>query len=104
VRVGSNAILRNSVILTDSVIEPGAIVDHAIIDKRVVIGTNSRVGGKTGETEPAIAMVGKNSHIPPGYTIESGAIIATDVIESDYSGNIIRGDEYIPTKRMPYEV
>ena len=104
VRVGSNAVLRNSVILTDTIIQSGATVDHAIIDKRVVIGANSKVGGKVGETEPAIAMVGKNSYVPPGYTIEPGAIIATDVIESDYSSIIIRGDEYIPTKRMPYEV
>ena len=104
VRVGRNAILRDSVILTDTAIQSGAVVDHAIIDKRVVIGTDSRVGGELGEIEPAIAMIGKNSHVPPEFIIEPGAIVATDVIESDYSGKIIRGDEYVPTKRMPYEV
>jgi hypothetical protein len=62
------------------------------------------VGGNLGETEPAISMIGKNSHVPPEFIIEPGAIVATDVIESDYSEKIIRGDEYIPTKRMPYEV
>jgi hypothetical protein len=49
-------------------------------------------------------MVGKNSYIPPGLVVEPGAIIATDVIDSDYPDNIIRAGAYIQTKREPYEV
>ena len=49
-------------------------------------------------------MLGKNSVVPANYTVEPGAIIATDVIASDYTSEVIRGDEFIQTKRSPYEV
>ena len=104
VRVASDVKITNSVILNDTVIEAGSVIDHAIIDKHVLVGTGSRVGGSPGSAEPAVAMVGKNSHIPPGFTVEPGGVIATDVVETDFTGNTIHGDEYIPTRRQPYEV
>jgi hypothetical protein len=50
-----------------------------------------------------ISTVGKNSHIPPEFIVEPGAVISTDVIESDYSSNHIRGNEHIETRRPAYE-
>jgi len=104
VRVYSNAVVRNSVILTDTIIEAGALIENAIIDKHVVIGKDSRIGGEFDADEPAIAMVGKNSIVPPHFSVHPGAIIATDVIDTDYSSKTIRGEDYIQTKRLPYEV
>ena len=104
VRVQAGAVVRESVILTDTVIEAGAKVERAIIDKKVHIKENAHVGAIHPEGEPSIAMVGKNSHVPPGLIVESGAIIATDVIASDYISNLIRSEDYIQTKRQPYEV
>lgn len=104
VRIESGAVVHESIILTDTVIEAGSIVEHTVIDKRVQIGKNCRIGGISGDEEPLITMVGKNSVVPAGYTIEPGAIIATDVIPSDYPSNLVRGDDYIHTKRLPYEV
>jgi len=103
VQVHQGATVRESVILTDSIIEAGATIERAIIDKRVVIGSNSRIGGRVDGKE-GITMVGKNSIIPANFTVEPGAIIDTDVILSDYTSQHIRGDEYIQTKRLPYEV
>jgi hypothetical protein len=37
-------------------------------------------------------------------TIEAGAMIGTDVCDSDYASALIRGDEYIQTMRLAYEV
>jgi hypothetical protein len=54
--------------------------------------------------KPAISMVGKNSLVTPGLRIEAGAIIGTDVIPEDIKTATIRGDEYIQTKRLAYEV
>jgi glucose-1-phosphate adenylyltransferase len=103
VQIQEGANVRESVILTDAIIEAGAVVERAIIDKRVVIGKNARIGGKL-EGEEGITMVGKNSVVPPNFTVEPGAIIATDVISSDYASDLVRGDEFIQTKRLPYEV
>lgn len=103
VRVGEGAVIRDSVILTETRIEAGAVVERTITDKHVLIGAGARVGSLTSD-EAIITMIGKNSQVPPGYTIEAGAVIGTDVIHDDYSSDIVRGDEYLETKRKPYEV
>ncbi len=118
--VEPGAVIRNSVLLTDAIIRSGAVVECAIIDKQVEVGEKAVVGGKCSENETldkmsksepastalamAITMVGKNSLITPGITVEAGAVIATDVIPSDYPSDIIRGGDYIQTKRLAYEV
>lgn len=102
--VEPNAVVRESVILTDSVIEAGAMVERTIVDKQVRIGENARIGSVDTSGELRVCMIGKNSQLPAGITIEPGAVIATDVIPSDYPSDVIRGDAYIQTKRMAYEV
>jgi glucose-1-phosphate adenylyltransferase len=104
VHVKEGAVVRESVVLTAATIEPGALVERTIIDKQVTVGSNSRVGGTPTGGELAVSMVGKNSHIPAGIVVEPGAIIATDVIDTDYTSEIVRAGDYIQTKREPYEV
>lgn len=104
VTVSPGAIVRKSVILTDSTILSGAVVECAIIDKKVTIGENARVGQWSSTEAQAITMVGKNSVVSPGLIVEAGAVIATDVIPSDYPSDIIRRGDFIQTKRLPYEV
>ena len=103
VQVNEGAIVRESVILTDAIIEEGALIERAIIDKHAVVGRNSHLGGRI-EGSEGITMLGKNSVVPANFTVEPGAIIATDVIATDYTSETIRGDEIIQTKRLPYEV
>jgi len=104
VLVRPGAVIRESIILTDSVIESDAIIERAIIDKKVHIQSQARVGGMIDTAEPVLTMVGKNSEIPKGFTVEPGAVIGTDVVESDYPAPVIRGDDYILTKRLAHEV
>ncbi len=104
VRVEAGASIHESILLTDSVIGEGAVVERTIMDKRSIIGARAQVGGVTAEPEPQITMIGKKSRIPAGYTIEAGAVIGSDVDESDYTSNIVHGDEFIQTKRPAYEV
>jgi glucose-1-phosphate adenylyltransferase len=101
--VGRGAVVRESVILTDTTIEDGAVVEHAIIEKRVRVGRDSRVGAMRASIQPLISMVGKNSIVMPGMIVEPGAVIGPDVIDSDYASQLVRGSDYIQTKRMPYE-
>jgi glucose-1-phosphate adenylyltransferase len=102
--VQPGAMIRESVILTDSVIETGVALERTIVDKQVTIGENARVGSVETGSELLVSMIGKNSHLPAGITVEPGAVIATDVIPSDFNKDIVRSDDYIQTKRMAYEV
>jgi glucose-1-phosphate adenylyltransferase len=102
--VRSGAVVRESILLTDTVIESGAVIERAIIDKKVRINSQAHVGGMVEAAEPLLTMVGKNSEVPQGYIIEPGAVIGTDVIESDYPATVVRGDDYILTKRLAHEV
>jgi glucose-1-phosphate adenylyltransferase len=104
VTVQAGAVVRESILLNDIVVSAGATVERAILDKRVHIGTNARVGGITSGEVPSIAMVGKNSQVPPGYIVEPGAVVATDVGPEDYKSKIIREGDYLQTSRLPYEV
>ena len=104
VLVKPGAVIKESIILTDTVIEEGATVERAILDKKVRIGKGAHVGAITPDSEPVLTMVGKNSLVPAGYTVEPGAIISTDVIEVDYSSNIVHSDDYVLTKRSAHEV
>jgi glucose-1-phosphate adenylyltransferase len=104
VLVHSGAVVKESILLTDTVVESDAVIERAIIDKRVLIRSHARVGGMVDGPEPVLTMIGKNSEVPKGYTVEPGAVIGTDVVESDYPATIVRGDDYILTKRLAHEV
>jgi glucose-1-phosphate adenylyltransferase len=104
VMVRPGAVVKESILLTDTVVESEAIVERAIIDKRVKIRTRAKIGGMVESPEPVLTMVGKNSEVPKGFTVEPGAVIGTDVIESDYPSQVVRGDDYILTKRLAHEV
>jgi glucose-1-phosphate adenylyltransferase len=104
VRVMPGATLRESIVLTDTVIEDGAVIERAIIDKQVRIGRDAKIGGVQAAGDPRITMIGKNSHLAAGITVEPGAVIATDVIPSDMPAEVIPGDAYIQTRRLPHEV
>ncbi len=104
VTIMPGAVIRESVILTDSYIESDAWVERAIIDKQVRIGQRTRLGGQLPDGRLAITMVGKNSHLAADVIVEPGAVIATDVVPSDLTSNIIHSDQVIQTRRLPYEV
>ena len=92
-------------ILTDAFIQQGAQVERTILDKKSTIHEGSIVGGISSDKETLIAMVGKHSHILAGMVVEPGAVIGTDVIESDYPDpKLVRSSDYIQTKRLSYEV
>jgi glucose-1-phosphate adenylyltransferase len=103
VYVHPEAVIRESVIMTDAVIGAGAVIEHCIFDKGVKIGERARVG-RIEPGEPVITTFGKHAEIPAEMVVEPGAIIGPDVWPGDFSGSLVRGDDYIQTKRLPYEV
>jgi glucose-1-phosphate adenylyltransferase len=104
VKVKEGAIIRDSIILTDAIIERNAIVEQSVIEKKVVVGEGTRVGSISENIEDRITMVGKSAVVPPGVIIEAGAMIGSDVHFEDYPSQTVQSNDFIQTKRLPYEL
>jgi glucose-1-phosphate adenylyltransferase len=103
--VRAGAVVRESILGVDSVVESGAVVERAVLDKRAVVRQNARVGWGIRDQDIQIALVGKNSEVPAGCTIEPTAEVGTDVIASDYDGRtILKAGETITTRRLANEI
>jgi glucose-1-phosphate adenylyltransferase len=85
VYVGPGAVIRESVILNDAYIEANAVVERCIIDKIAVIGANARVGSISDVGDLKITSIGKNVHIPAGFTVGAGSTLGTDLADSDFA-------------------
>jgi glucose-1-phosphate adenylyltransferase len=96
VRVDPGAVVRDSIVMFDTVIRAGAVVDHAIIDKNVSIGPNAIVGfggdmGTANKQEPSrlntgITVVGKRAVVPAGVRLGRNVKVNEHVRPADYSG------------------
>jgi glucose-1-phosphate adenylyltransferase len=78
VRVEKGAVVRDSVIMNDTVICAGASIECCVLDKEIVVGANAKLGGGKDDTpnklEPGnlntgITIAGKRAHIPEGAVI-----------------------------------
>jgi glucose-1-phosphate adenylyltransferase len=100
VRVDPGAIVRDSVIMFDTHIRAGAVVDRAIIDKEVNVGPNAIVGtGNDFDTpnvdEPerlntGITVIGKRAVIPASARIGRNVRIAGDVRPADFKSKRVK--------------
>ena len=99
VRVEVGAVVRDSIVMFDTIIRRGAIVDRSIIDKEVVVGPGSMVGDGDDDTpEPAGAdppehrhhRVGKRSVIPRGARIGRNVRVAENVRSTDFTRRVVR--------------
>jgi glucose-1-phosphate adenylyltransferase len=100
VRVDVGAVIRDSIVMFDSTIRAGAVIDRAILDKEVVVGQGAIVGegpydGPPNRQEPSrlntgITVVGKQSVIPRGARIGRNVKVADKVRSSDYKSRVVR--------------
>ena len=96
VRVDPGAVVRDSIIMFDTVIRAGAVVDRAIIDKEVSVGPNAVVGmgadyetpnrQEPGRLNTGITVVGKRAVIPAGVRIGRNVKINEEVRPTDFGG------------------
>ena len=96
VRVDPGAVVRDSIVMFDTVVRAGAVVDRAIVDKEVSIGPNAVVGmgldfDTANRQEPArlstgITVVGKRAVIPAGVRLGRNVKINEGVRPADYGG------------------
>jgi glucose-1-phosphate adenylyltransferase len=99
VRVDVGAVVRDSIVMFDSIIRSGAVVDRAILDKEVVVGQGAIVGegpfpDKPNKQEPGrlntgITVVGKRAVIPRGARIGRNVKVASDIRLADFTKKIV---------------
>jgi glucose-1-phosphate adenylyltransferase len=100
VRVDIGAVVRDSIVMFDSVIRAGAIVDRSILDKEVSVGPNAHIGegndlSIANRQEPSrlntgITVIGKRAVIPRGVRIGRNVRIAEGVRAIDFRSRVIR--------------
>jgi UDP-3-O-[3-hydroxymyristoyl] glucosamine N-acyltransferase len=100
VRVDVGAVVRDSIVMFDSVIRSGAVVDRAILDKEVVVGQGAIVGDgpdfdtpnrqEPGRLNTGITVVGKRAIIPRGARIGRNVKIAGGVRTTDFLTRVIK--------------
>jgi len=91
--VEAGAVIRDSIIMNDTILRPGAQVDRCILDKEIEVGAEAQVGlGKENtpnELEPAnintgITIVGKRAKIPAQAMIGRNCRIDPNTRAEDY--------------------
>jgi glucose-1-phosphate adenylyltransferase len=100
VRVDVGAVVRDSIVMFDTVIRTGAVVDRAILDKEVVVGQGAIVGDgpdfdtpnkqEPGRLNTGITVVGKQSVVPRGTRLGRNVKIGERVKSTDYPARTIR--------------
>ena len=110
VRVELGAVVRDSIIMFDTVIRQGAIIDRAILDKEVVVGPGAVIGegpdGPPNRQEPGrlntgITVVGKRAIIPRGQRIGRNVKVEGDVRAADFPSRNIRSGESVTLRPTP---
>jgi len=105
VRVDVGAVVRDSIVMFDSVIRSGAVVDRSILDKEVVIGPGAIVGdgpyddrpnkGEPNRLNTGITVVGKRAIVPRGARIGRNVKIGADVRTTDFVKRVIRSGDSV---------
>jgi len=92
--------VRDSIVMFDSVIRSGAVVDRAILDKEVTIGPGAIIGEGADMTIPnrqepgrlftGITVIGKRAIVPRGVRIGRNVKIGGDVRAADFATRVVK--------------
>lgn len=110
VRVEKGAIVRDSVIMNDTIVRSGAVINRCILDKEIEAGANVQLGAGQDDTpnklEPdkintGITIVGKRAHIPAGAVIGRNCRIDPSTTPDDYDTTDIPAGESVVKRTTP---
>ena len=100
VRVDVGAVVRDSILMFDTVVRSGAVVDRAILDKEVTVGQLAIVGDgpdfdtpnrlEPGRLNTGITVIGKQSVIPRGVRIGRNVKVGGQVRSTDFATRTVR--------------
>jgi glucose-1-phosphate adenylyltransferase len=108
VHVAEGAIVKDSIIMDNTEIGRNSVIDRCILDKEVIIGSNSQIGygddyrinrlnAKVLNT--GLTIIGKRTIIPADYKIGRNCIIYDNTLESDLPESEIESGETIRPRR-----
>jgi glucose-1-phosphate adenylyltransferase len=105
VTIEAGAVVRDSIVMFDTVVRQGAVLDRAIVDKDCEIGEGAIVGAGTdlrpNRREPerlyaGVTLVGKRARVPAGLTIGRNCRIDPGVVPDDFgTAKAIRSGETV---------
>ena len=108
VRVAPNAVVKYSIIMTDTVVGRESVIDYSILDKEITVEPNCYIGFgddfQVNREEPkvlnsGITIIGKGAKIPEGVKIGRNCTIACNVMDKDFRGSVVQSGETIKAKR-----
>ena len=77
VKIGSGAVVEDSVIMSDTVIEKNAKVEYSLIDTNVTVSEGASVG-QPKEDGAGIAVIGKGLTVARNKKIAGGLMVNAD--------------------------
>jgi glucose-1-phosphate adenylyltransferase len=89
--VEEGTVVQSSIVFQDTIIQRGARVDLAILDKRVQVGAGAVVGHGEAVQEPpealgsSVIVVGKMAVIPPGARIGRRSVVEVGAAPDDFA-------------------
>ena len=104
VDIGQNAMVKDSVLFYDAKIQENATLDKTILDVRVNVGANTRIGFGKADTPnrrypklltSGITIVGRDAKIPSDIKISKNCIIGPALSKKDFTRDFYATGEYI---------
>lgn len=107
VKVARNAVVKSAIIMDDSSVGGSSVVDHAILDKEVVIAEECHIGFgsdyQPNRNDPSInsgvTIIGKGARIPTGTKIGHNCIIFGNTLEDDFPSQEIESGQTLRSRR-----
>jgi glucose-1-phosphate adenylyltransferase len=111
VRVDVGAVVRDSIVMFDSTIRSGAVIDRSILDKQVLVGPGAIVGegpdfdtpnqAEPGRLNSGITVIGKRAVVPRGIRVGRNVRVDGDVRAADFTSRMIRSGSTVERRALP---
>ena len=100
--VDNQAVVRNSVLMRDTIVGSRSIVDHCILDEEVSVGLFCYIGFGPARvpSQDEVTAIGRGANIPPYTAIGRNCRILAHVEPSDFVSNAIRAGETVEPQQM----
>lgn len=104
VRVASGAVVRDSVIMNDTVINSNAKIERTIVDKEVWIGEGAEIGYGVDNVpnrrhperlNTGLTVIGKRARIPAGLKMGHNVIINPHINEAQFQADFVASGETV---------
>ena len=94
--VAPGAVVRDSILMTDTTVAAGAVVDRCILDKEVTVGRDARLGDGEDNTpnhaaperlNTGLTVVGRGARVPAGAVVGRNVVIMPRVAEAAFGAD-----------------